>query len=268
MSEIRFRGVRGSIPTPDRRMLGYGGNTSCIEVTGTSRERIILDAGTGLVGVDGEASREHHIFLTHFHRDHIEGIPFFTPLHDSTQSIVFHTPAALGGLRQALEGFMRSPYTPVPLADVASRIEYDEFDGCTRVGDFVVQAFELNHPQRAFGYRVEHNGTSLVYASDYEHGHPTLDSVLRTHAEGANVLICDTQFTPEEYEAHRGWGHSTWLEAARIANESHAGQLILFHHSPERTDAEEDLVVQQAQQHFPQTAAAREEKRFTETRQS
>lgn len=99
-----------------------------------------------------------------------------------------------------------------------------------------VRPFPLNHPQGAIGYRIEAGKTVIVYATDLEHGHAQLDKVLRDHAAGADVLIYDAQYTPEEYLRYRGWGHSTWTEGTRVARDAGARRLVLFHHDPAHDD--------------------------------
>jgi ribonuclease BN (tRNA processing enzyme) len=131
---------------------------------------------------------------------------------------------------------MSKPYFPVSLDAAAPRtfVEIDRPE--VQVGDIRILPFPMNHPQGAYGYRVETDGCSVVYASDLEHGHPKLDKVVREFAEGTDLLIYDSQYTPEEYPKHKGWGHSTWLEATRVARDAQAKQLMLFHHDPWHSD--------------------------------
>ena len=258
MMEVRFHGVRGSVPTPDIRMLAHGGNTSCVEVRSESQQRLIIDAGTGIIHLPVGDATEHHIFLTHYHRDHIEGLQHFAPLFDCRHSVIFHAPARLGSIRAALAGFFTSPYTPITLETFAATVQFDEFDSFVRLGALSVSAFELHHPQGSFGYRVEEGRSSVVHASDHEHGNRTRDDVLRSHAANADLLIFDAHYTPEEYSAHQGWGHATWLEATRVARCACVRRLVLFHHSPARTDDELSSIVVEARVLFPNTEAARE----------
>jgi len=263
---LTFWGVRGSIPTPKPDCLGYGGNTTCLELRLPSGEILIFDGGTGVNGLgdslmqraNGECLRLA-FFLTHFHWDHIQGIPFFAPLYSPRNEVTFYSFPDAAHTREVLEGQMTVPYFPVNFGFLPAKRNFEqtanrplEFSG-TRV-----HAFPMNHPQQAYGYRVEHGGAVLVFASDLEHGNPELDRVLRQQAEGADVLIYDAQFTPEEYETRRGWGHSTWLEATRVAREVGAKRLILFHHAPEHRDSTMDEILQHAREHFPNTEVARE----------
>ena len=133
---------------------------------------------------------------------------------------------------------MASPYFPA-LEFMDARREHARVDAATSFtcGAISVHPFRLNHPQGAWGYRLECGGASIVHASDHEHGNPAVDTVLREYAQNADVLIYDAQYTPEEYEAHRGWGHSTWNEGMRLCRAAGAGRLAIFHHEPDHDDA-------------------------------
>lgn len=240
---VRLWGVRGSTPTPQMENLAYGGNTACVEVRSASGSLIIIDGGTGirnlgqsLIGEFRQQKMSVHVFLSHYHWDHIQGIPFFLPLYRPDNDLTFYAAAELGPVSERLAGQMSKPYFPVSLDVAAPRNFVDIDQPEIRVGDLRVRPFPMNHPQGAYGYRVEADGSALVYASDLEHGHPRLDRVLREFAEGADLLIYDSQYTPEEYEKHKGWGHSTWLEAGRAAGDARVRQLLLFHHDPWHND--------------------------------
>src|SRR5580765_6239970 len=229
---VRFWGVRGSTPTPQSENLRYGGNTSCVEVR-LNGHIYVFDCGTGFRNLGKHLAQEQnghpisaHIFLSHFHWDHIQGIPYF----------------------------------PVNMSEMAAHRQFaniDEgriaFDRCT------VQTKWLNHPQGCLGFRMEAEGKVIVYATDNEPGDPVFDKNLRKLAEGADILIYDAQYLPEEYAARKqGWGHSHWREAVNVVMESGAKELILFHHDPDHSDACIDAVVKQAREHYPKVRAASE----------
>lgn len=263
---LTFWGVRGSLPTPRRENLGYGGNTSCLEIRSADREIAIFDAGTGIRNL-GEAllrqsqgrSLKLHVFLTHYHWDHIQGLPLFAPLYQAETEIIFHASGRLGSIQQHLRGQMNAPYFPVKFEDIPARLRFVEMDTqSVVVGDLRVSGFPMNHPQGACGFRIESPAGVVVYASDVEPGHAELDRVVREAAASADTLVYDTQFTPEEYLTHRGWGHSHWREAAAVARDAQVKELILFHHDPSHND---DMVTQMQNQTralFENTTSAKE----------
>jgi phosphoribosyl 1,2-cyclic phosphodiesterase len=268
---LRFWGVRGSVATPKQENLGYGGNTSCVEIRGGSGEIAIFDAGTGLRNLGEDLLRQFpaqnlkvNVFLTHYHWDHIQGLPFFGPLFQEGAEITFHASEKLGALRDRLRRQMSAPYFPVDLDSVAARLQFVEMDGAgVQVGDLRVGCFPLHHPQGAAGFRVESPSGVVVYASDLEPGDRDLDRVVRESAEGADALIYDSQFTPEEYVSHQGWGHSHWREAAAVARDAGVKQLILFHHDPSHSDQIMTQIEASARELFERTSAAREDEGFS-----
>jgi len=263
--KLKFWGVRGSTPTPQLDNLSYGGNTSCLELRLPDNQSIIFDGGSGLRNLGSTLLKEANganldlkVFLTHFHWDHIQGIPFFAPLFLPGNRVTFHSHCN-GSLEEVLEGQMSRPYFPIDLASVAARREFVDLDSqAVSFSGITVRPFPLNHPQGAVGYRIEAGKTVIVYATDLEHGHPQLDSVLRDFAAGADLLIYDAQYTPEEYEKYRGWGHSTWAEGVKVARDAGAKQLLLFHHDPSHNDVFLDDIAEVAQQSFACAAPARE----------
>ena len=240
------------MPTPVAENLGYGGNSACISIRYGDQPLVILDAGTGIRALGNTLSETEplHLFLTHFHWDHIQGIPSFAPIQNAT----IYSSTDPAELERILAAQMRPPYYPVPMP---ANLHYRKISG-ESVGDLVVRPFALHHPNGATGYRIESPEATIVYASDHEHGDAAADITLRDYARDADILIYDAQYTPEEYEHRRGWGHSTWREAVKLARDAHVRQLILFHHDPLRTDRAVDAIVREAQREFPNTIAARE----------
>jgi phosphoribosyl 1,2-cyclic phosphodiesterase len=262
---LRFWGVRGSTPTPQVENLTFGGNTSCVEIRTAGNECIIFDAGSGIRNLGQclmkEAAGEPigvKLFLTHFHWDHIQGIPFFAPIYGPQNSIAFYTGVEGRTLQETLEGQMAKPYFPVDFAQVAAAREFHSIErgGAVEADGLRIIPFPLNHPQHASGYRIEADGIAIVYATDYEHGDAQLDRTLRDYSAGADVLICDAQYTPAEYEKHRGWGHSTWLNAVQVARDAAVGQLFLFHHDPAHDDQQMMRITEESRRQFENTTAA------------
>jgi phosphoribosyl 1,2-cyclic phosphodiesterase len=263
---MRFWGVRGSTPAPGKDKLVYGGNTPCVEIRDAAGHVLIFDAGSGVRELGQQLATEFsgqdlavNLFLTHFHWDHIQGIPYFRPLFTPTTTLGVHSWTSGQETRRILEGQMRTPYFPVNLADVSARLRFEQMKSeRVKLGEVSVESFPLNHPQGAYGYRIEAGGKSIVYATDLEHGDPQLDRVLRDYASGADVLIYDAQYNDEEYATHRGWGHSTWREATRVARDAGVGRLFLIHFDPTHTDADVAESERRAKAEFDAAAAARE----------
>jgi phosphoribosyl 1,2-cyclic phosphodiesterase len=242
---LRFWGVRGSIPTPDAGFMGVGGNTACVEVRAPDAPIVALDAGTGarafghaLAKAAADAVLDVHLFLTHYHWDHIQGLPFFAPLYGPRCRVTIYGWEADGGLESLLSGQMRAPYFPVPWSTVPAEVHLKPLRPGKRVdlGALSIEPFELRHTQPTLGFRLTAHGARAVFATDHEHGVERYDDGLREAAAGAGVLVCDAQYTPEEYEARRGWGHTTWREAARFGLDAGAQRVALFHHDPTHDD--------------------------------
>jgi phosphoribosyl 1,2-cyclic phosphodiesterase len=265
--QIKFWGVRGSTPTPQPENLRYGGNTSCVEVR-LNGNIYIFDCGTGfrilgkaLLREFGDKPFNAHVFLSHFHWDHIQGIPFFQPLYNNRENhFFFHSSSRTRKLQHALEDQMSDPYFPVDMTAMqAHRNFYDIEEGRIAFDDCVMHTRWLNHPQGCLGFRLETDKRVMVYATDNEPGVEHFDKNVRALAEGADVLIYDAQYLPEEYQAQkRGWGHSHWREAVDIAMQSGAKELVLFHHDPDHNDACIDSVVEKARSYYPKVRAAAE----------
>jgi len=264
--QMRFWGVRGSTPAPGKDKLVYGGNTPCVEIRDASGQILIFDGGSGIRELGQQLATEFaggnfsaHLFLTHFHWDHIQGIPYFKPLFAPTTTLGVHSWTSGEVTRRILEDQMRAPYFPVNLADVSARMRFEQMKSDrVKLGEVSVESFPLNHPQGAYGYRIEAGGKSIVYATDLEHGDPQLDRVLRDYASGADVLIYDAQYNDEEYATHRGWGHSTWREATQVARDAGVGRLFLIYFDPAHADADVAESERRARVEFDGASAARE----------
>ncbi len=271
IAKLSFWGVRGSTPTVDRVTWRYGGNTPCIELVTPGGSRFILDCGTGLrtlgnrlVASAGHEAIDAHIFVTHYHWDHIQGIPFFAPLYDQQNKFHFYSFRSefLGpdSLKRVFEAQMAQPYFPVNLGAMSAARDFTEVAGGDRfeVCDTKVITRSLNHPQGCLGFRFETPVGVIVYATDNEPGRPECDAALRELAEGADIFINDAQYTPAQLETHRGWGHSTWAEGVRVAKDAGVRHLVLFHHDPDSSDKGVDTILRDARDQFENTWAATE----------
>ncbi len=272
IAKLSFWGVRGSTPTVDPATWRYGGNTPCLELIAPDSTKIILDCGTGLrmlgsrwVASNGGKAPGTHILVTHYHWDHIQGIPFFSPLYVENNEFNFYSFRSkfLGrdSLKQVFEAQMALPYFPVDMSAMSAKRKFKEVDGgdSFTVGENKITARWLNHPQGCLGFRIETPAGTVAYATDNEPGDAKMDENLRELAAGADIFINDAQFTPEQLETTRkGWGHSSWLEGVKVARQAGAKTLVLFHHDPDSTDRMVDSILRQAREEFDSVFAASE----------
>ncbi|HEX9760777.1 MAG TPA: MBL fold metallo-hydrolase [Candidatus Acidoferrales bacterium] len=270
--KLGFWGVRGSTPTVDRANWRYGGNTSCLEIVTPDGQRLILDCGTGVrmlgnrwVERVGKNPMTASVFLSHYHWDHIQGLPFFAPLYQPQNKFHFYSFQSkfLGpnSLRQVLEAQMAMPYFPVDVSVMSAAREFTEITGGDHfnVGSTKVTVRWLNHPQGCLGMRFETTAGTIVYGADNEPGDPKLDKALRELTAGADIFINDAQYSPQQLATNRkGWGHSTWLEGVNVAQEVGAKHLVLSHHDPESSDKIVDGLLRDARQKFASVWAASE----------
>lgn len=266
--EVRFWGVRGGIPTPEAGKMRFGGNTSCLSVKAEGAPLVILDAGTGIRLLGNELMRDHalggiegYILLSHLHWDHIQGIPFFKPLFHPGNRFEFVGQRPQGStLRSQLEAQQNYANFPVDMSHMSAAKAFREVeDGEFSLGSLTVRSRRLNHPGGCLGWRLEADGACVVYATDNEHTGPGPEEAVVELARGADLLIFDTNYTPEEYEQGRqGWGHSTWKQAVVNARAAGVDRLILFHHDQDHSDDEIEAIEALACREFPRSLAARE----------
>lgn len=265
---IKFWGVRGSIPVPGKDTNEYGGNTTCIEIITSEKNRIIIDAGTGIRVLGQTLLKEGfaegkgvaHIFYTHTHWDHIQGFPFFAPIfigkRDKNGNVIKGTANKLhiygaekdsGSIENALRGQMVDCYFPVSLSDLSASFTFDSLTSKgVKIGKTVIKCEELRHPNGVLGYRIEDAGKVLTIATDCEHPEDgTCDQNLLKLADNADILIYDGQYTKEEYEpskfnlltpSKKGFGHSTPEEGIKVASQANVKHLIITHHEPLHDD--------------------------------
>jgi len=263
--KVRLWGVRGSTPTPGKETGRYGGNTSCIHLRLDNNTLIILDCGSGIRALGKSLVKEFsgrpilaHIFLTHFHWDHIQGIPYFVPFYEKHNSFFFYSPLVPAArLRRTIEGMMGNPYYPVGMKAKRRFIHLGKT--AININGAVITTARLNHPQGCAAYRVEADGSAFVLATDTEPGSPAHDRALRSLTQDADLLLYDSQYTPRQSHGEKkGWGHSSWQEGARIARECGVKRLVLFHHDPDSDDAFVDSLVARARKRFPNTVGGAE----------
>ena len=269
MSRVKFFGVRGSISVSGSEFQEFGGNTTCVLVEGPERT-VILDAGTGIRNLGKELmqdpelgiTRPCYLLFSHFHWDHIQGLPFFGPAYDSKRTI---TLSAIGrerdgkDLRTIFEAQMQEEYFPVKLDGMGANIKFmhvtdDNYD----VENASVSAVKHNHPGGAFSYKLkDKDGKVVVFCTDIEHG-DEIDQNIVELARDADLLIHDGQYTTEELTRYQGWGHSSWEQAVEVAEQANVKQLVITHHDPDHDDDFLREVERQARSRFYNTVLSRE----------
>lgn len=255
----RVWGCRGSLPAPGPDTVRYGGNTSCVELRVDEDAVLVLDAGSGMrpLGRSLEASgvRVIHVLLTHLHLDHLQGLAFFPPFwSDDVELHIWGPPSPSYGLAERVAAYVSPPLFPVSLSDVPSRpIFHDVPNEPWLIGSALVEGFPVVHQGPTMGFRITAHGRTLAYIPDHE---PSLGVDLRhvepdwmsgyQIAEGADVLLHDSQYSSDEYGSHVGWGHSSIDHAVVFASAAHVDRLVMFHHDPAHSDLELESLLDEA----------------------
>ena len=265
--ELCFWGTRGSLPVNSPAHRIYGGNTSCVEIT-CGAHRVIFDGGSGLLPLGHhlmtQDTRVIDIIFSHFHADHICGLPFFKPLFNRHCHIRLHcfAPPTITKdiLFMAIDNYIRPPAFPMTCADFKAKIEYLVHDETVplRLYDWQLDALAIPHPGGTHALRLRKADTSIVYATDTEHIPHQPNYQLIDFMQASDLTIYDCTYDDDEFDHHIGWGHSTWQEGIRLAHASRAQRLAIFHHNPDRSDQELDIISKQAQKIMPGAFVARD----------
>jgi phosphoribosyl 1,2-cyclic phosphodiesterase len=270
MIRIKFWGTRGSIASPGMTTVKYGGNTSCVELR-VNKHIFIFDAGTGIRDLGNQLLKEFkaqsatvHLFISHTHWDHIQGFPFFMPAYAKNfQIVVYGPPARDKSLKDLFKFQMDSEYFPVPLGDLNAQIVMQEVREPFRIDEVQITPFYVNHPAMTLAFKVTEGSRSFIYASDNEPYQYTLHAARKEQLasqfgveldqkfieflSGTDFLVCEAQYTMEEYKTKIGWGHSPIESVVEFATKANVKQLALFHHDPSHDDASVNAMVKHAQ---------------------
>jgi phosphoribosyl 1,2-cyclic phosphodiesterase len=241
-------GCRGSMPTPGPDTVMYGGNTSCVELELEDGTVVVLDAGSGIRQLGFEllarGTKRIHLFLTHLHLDHLEGLRFFAPLWDERVTLdVWGPPSPVLGLRERIVRAFSPPLFPVDFRDVPARVNFHDIPGETwTTGTVSLAAHLVLHPGPTAGFRIETGKSRVAYLPDHE---PALAGIGNRPAQwisgaalarDSDLLLHDAQYFEDEYEERIGWGHSSVADAVAFAHAVSARHLVLFHHDPDHPD--------------------------------
>lgn len=265
--KVTFWGTRGTLATPDAECGQTGGNTVCIEIQ-CGDQIIICDAGTGIrmLGSKIIADKEHykfHLLLSHAHYDHVEGIPFFSPLFSDEYEVDIWCGELDGSsdTRDTIAGFMRRPYFPVGPDVFSAKINYHDVKAqqMFNIGDDVqVKTIPLNHPGGATAYRIDYKGKSFAYVTDTEHTPGETNTSIVGLIRDVDSFVYDASLTDDELPEFTGYGHSTWEEGLRLAKLANAKQYFAYHHMPFRCDKELNEIDQFIDSALPGSGIARE----------
>jgi phosphoribosyl 1,2-cyclic phosphodiesterase len=246
MMFIRCWGARGSIPVSGEEYLRYGGDTPCLEIRTEDNRIVIIDAGSGIRRLGNrllaEDRHDYTMIFTHAHWDHIMGFPFFKPIYlPETRISIFGCPFAQSSVKGMITRIMAPPNFPVNFEDITAEIHYQETCQDTfTIGSLTITPIPLSHPNQGMGYRFQEAGKSFVFLTDnelaYRHPGGMAFEDYCAFAKGADLLVHDAEFRPEDYSLTRTWGHSVYTDALQLALDAGVERLGLFHHNQERTD--------------------------------
>jgi ribonuclease BN (tRNA processing enzyme) len=252
---IRCYGARGSIPVSGKQYLKYGGDTTCLEIRSKNDEIIIVDAGSGIRRLGNnlldEQRYEYNIIFTHSHMDHILGFPFFKPIYNKKATInLMGCPATQGDISKLLSRAMSAPFFPIQFEQLRAKINYTaDCPISFSIDSIEISPINLSHPNIGMGYKFIEDEKTFVFLTDnelgYRHRNGMTFDEYADFAKDADLLIHDAEYTPEQYKSVKTWGHSNYLDALNLALTARVKRLGLFHHNQDRSDKDQDAIVQE-----------------------
>ena len=240
---VEFHGVRGSIPMPSSSTIKYGGHTSCYEVV-TDKYQLIFDAGTGFQSVKLMEDRTVVIIFTHFHHDHIQGLPFnFNLFTHKGEIILCSSLVNKGVLKNMIQTYFSGGYFPVDIVTMLTHLKFYNFSTVRNMmqPDVDIQTIELSHPGGSMGYKIQTDDGVFVYLQDNEYVPEQLESLCE-FSNGADLLVWDGMFTEAELGAKKGWGHSSIEQGLKFYEDAGLLKMAICHHAPQRSDDQLDEI--------------------------
>lgn len=253
--KIKFWGTRGSVPVPGKNTIKYGGNTPCIQIS-DGDDFIILDAGTGIRELGNELLQntecnDIHILISHTHWDHIQGLPFFSPIYTDQCKLKIYAESKFdSSIDRIFETQWDPNYFPVTAEIFNEKVRYEVIGPLKNkiINDFTISSINTHHSEGTLAFRIERGGKSMVYMTDNELYYdaknklPSFEEILENNKDqvnfinNADILIHDVMYQHEDYGAKIGWGHSNNFSASIFATLGKVKQLFLFHYDPDYSD--------------------------------
>ena len=267
---IKFWGVRGSNPTPDKNKIKYGGDTSCVEVRTSDNELIILDMGSGIRNLgakilsDSSYPKTIHILLSHFHWDHIMGFLYFSPFYDKSFTFNIYGFNKHTSIKTFSDKILDPIFWPVSMDMLDAKINFFDLKNNEINISSQTNVSYANHihPNSATSYRIETDGHSTVYTTDCEHPKSLNKNVIDI-AKNADILIHDSHFSAGDLVNYKGWGHSSWQQAVEVAKSANVKRLFLFHYNPNYDDKMIADIEKTAKENFQKVTASKQGMKVT-----
>lgn len=260
--EMTFWGVRGTLPVPGQETIRYGGNTNCMSLEFPKGGLFIFDAGTGIKSLSDHLETQNRskieakIFISHPHWDHINALPFFTPLYKQGNEFDIMGPSHGDiSIRELISGQMDGVYFPIEIKEFGATVSFQNLkEGLVSIDGIKVQTILLNHPGHCLGYRIDYKDRAICYITDNElfpkstrFYNSAYIKKLTSFIRNTDALITDCTYIEDEYAQKIRWGHSSITEVIHLAHRAKVGTLYMYHHDPNQTDADIDAKNHQAQ---------------------